>query len=261
MGFWGSRRGESPTSDASLVLVVVSRIARPLHGRPVKIRGGEGVGLLLRVTPSSIVWISGRVEEPVQTALRRVLRSGDVFFDVGASVGFFTLLGARLVGPRGTVVAFEPHPATVQELRQNVDANALDNVLVLPQAVSSRRGDAVLELRHGARSSLADAPVATGRVAHVATTSIDDFVAIHPVLVPAVVKIDVEGHEVDVLRGMRGTLSQHNPFIICEMHGKNEAFSRMLTEVGYSAEVVGCDARLEDAPPWAHVVAAPKHLC
>jgi FkbM family methyltransferase len=242
---------------ARVVDRAVSVFSRPLQGKTVTIRSGEAAGLLFRVPRSSTVWISGKVETPVQVALRRALRPGDVFFDVGANVGFFTILGARLVGPSGKVVAFEPHPANVEALRTNVEANLFENVVVVPKAVSASSGERLLDVRSAALAKLVEDRSGAGLAERVPATSIDDFVSAPGGLIPDVLKIDVEGHEVEVLSGMHRTLSQHSPVIVCEMHGRNASVQRALAEFGYTLEVIDGPGAVEDAPPWAHVVARP----
>src|SRR5919204_1967984 len=215
---------------------VVSVVSWPLQGKTVTIRGGEAAGLLFRVPRSSTVWLSGKVEEPVQAALRRELRRGNVFFDVGANVGFFTILGARLVGPSGKVVAFEPHPANVEALRANVEANLFENVVVVPKAVSAATGEKLLDVRSAALAKLVEDREEPGSAERVPATSIDEFVSAHADLIPDVLKIDVEGYEVELLSGMRKTLSQYGPVIVCEMHGRNASVQRSLAEFGYTLE-------------------------
>jgi FkbM family methyltransferase len=68
------------------------------------------------------------------------LRRGETFYDVGANVGFFTLIAARLVDPGGTVVAFEPLPENVAQLRRNVELNSFRHVVVVPAAVGGESG-------------------------------------------------------------------------------------------------------------------------
>src|SRR5216684_7222763 len=89
-------------------------------------------------------YVTGEHEMPVQQALAKYLRPGMVFYDVGANGGFFSLLGASLVGPRGRVVAFEPHPTTAEQLREQMRINEIDNVDVVVTAVSDKCGTAEL---------------------------------------------------------------------------------------------------------------------
>jgi FkbM family methyltransferase len=218
----------------------------------VVIREGAAAGLYFMVGPSSSVWASGKVEAPVQTALASSLRPGDVFFDVGAGLGFFTILGARLVGPEGTVVAFEPELANLESIRSNVEANGFGNVVVTGTAVSGETREGLVR-GSGATARL----TSTAPGVPVEIVSIDDFVAARPELVPAVVKIDVEGHELEVIRGMHETLARHRPRIVCELHGSNAEVSRELGAYGYALEVLEGYGSVEEAPGWVHVLATP----
>ena len=231
---------------------------RPLEGRVVSIPSGEAEGLSFRLGRASNIWASGRVEAEVQSALRDIVRPGDIFFDVGANVGFFTILGARLVGPTGSVVAFEPQPDNREALLGNVALNAFSNVLVDPRAISNSSGTAVLDWRNLPTARLVqDSQQHTDRSVSVDTTSIDDFLLEHPSLAPRVIKIDVEGHEIDVIRGMKRTLVNHGPLILCEMHRTNRELASELTAVGYQMRVIEKNVPVEEAPWWAHIIASP----
>jgi FkbM family methyltransferase len=243
---------------APLLERLLALALRPFEGRVISIPSGEAEGLSFRLGRASNVWASGRVEALVQNALRDIVRPGDTFFDVGANVGFFTILGARLVGPTGSVVAFEPQPETREALLGNVALNSFSNVLVDPRAISSSSGTAVLDWRNLPTARLVrGSQRRTGRSVSVPTTSIDDFLAENPSLAPRVVKIDVEGHEVAVLQGMKRTLADHGPVILCEMHRTNREVASELEAVGYRLRVLEKDVPVEDAPWWAHLVAFP----
>jgi FkbM family methyltransferase len=144
------------------------------------------------VTP----WVrsQGVWEADVMKLLRSSLRPGGVFVDVGANVGFHTVLAAQLVGSHGRVVAVEPAPWTLDLLRANVWRHGAD-VTVLPVAASDARGTAHLadELGHRSGARLA----AAGGVA-VEAAPLDDLL---PDLAVDVLKVDVEGAEPLVLRG------------------------------------------------------------
>jgi FkbM family methyltransferase len=243
---------------AALVDRVVSRLSRPLHGQTVAIQAGPAEGLLLRIAPASSVWISGKVEAGVQRALADVLVPGSVFFDVGANLGFFTLLAARLVGPSGRVVAFEPHPDNLVALRANVELNDLANVVIVPKAVSDTSGERVFEMSEAATASVTnEVDVGARNTIGVAATSIDDFASGPSPVVPDMIKIDVEGHEIEALRGMSRTVESHRPVIVCELHGTNTAVAGLLQDLGYTLEVIEGHDRVETAPPWVHVLARP----
>ena len=224
---------------APLLKGVVTALSRSLVGRELVLADGEAAGLHFAVDRSSVVWATGRVELSVQRALAGALSRGDVFFDVGANVGFYTLLAARAVGPTGRVVAFEPHPENVAALERNVLLNGFENVVVVPKAASGGAGRALLEAGNRATAKLG-AP----RGLEVETIALDDFVTAHPDLRPAVVKIDVEGHELDVLEGFRRTLEQSAPILLCEMHGRNAEFVAAASRFGFTCLSVGDTAAL-----------------
>jgi FkbM family methyltransferase len=233
----------------------------PARGKVVSIRSGEAKGLSFRIGRASNIWATGRVETEVQHVLREFVRPGDVFFDVGANVGFFTLLAARFVGPTGTVVAFEPQPENLEALRGNVSLNGFTNVIVDSRAVSSSSGTRVLDWRNPPTARLVDGSQAhSGRSFSVGTTSIDDYVADNPGHAPRMVKIDVEGHELDVIQGMKRTLLEHGPTILCEMHRTNRQLASALRALGYQMRVLEEDVSVEEAPWWAHVIAHPADL-
>jgi FkbM family methyltransferase len=145
----------------------------------------------------------GTYESRTVRRYRSLIPPGAVVFDVGAHVGYHTLRFARLVGPAGRVFAFEPHPANVRLLRRNVERRGLDQVTLIPQAVSDAPGrqpfhETALSMGH----SLWPLKEHTGRV-EVAQTSLDRFAAEHEVDHADLIKIDVEGSEPEVLEGMR----------------------------------------------------------
>jgi FkbM family methyltransferase len=134
-------------------------------------------------------------------------------YDVGANVGFFTLLASRLVGPTGRVVAFEPEPDNVQVLRHHVLRNSLANVSVIGAAVSDEEGVATL----GGGGSTASLGGTSG--VRVATVTIDGIRRSTAVPAPTVIKVDVEGWEYPALSGMRDTLASVRPTLLIEFHG------------------------------------------
>lgn len=238
------------------VLVAASR---PLHGRVLPIAHGPAKGLLLAYDETSAVWASGKTERPVQHAIERLVEPESVFFDIGANVGFYTLLGARLVGSKGTVVAFEPLAENAEKLRRNVELNSFANVEVVAQAVSDVSGHRLLDARHSATAALlpADREGSTEGVARVETSSLDDFLAARPDLEPDVVKIDAEGHEVEIIRGMPETLQRRSLVLVCEMHGRDREFVEAVEAAGYLT--IGLDGMTDPAraATSGHVLVVP----
>ncbi len=170
----------------------------------------------------------GRPWEPhVLRELARYLAPGDTALDVGAHIGSVTVPMARMVGPEGTVYAFEPQRKIYRELVYNLELNEIANAIPLRFALSSRAGivemDAVVE-RDG-RVSVGEGGDA------VEARTIDSF-GFSDV---ALMKIDVEGHEADVLRGAERTIDASHPVIVIEIWEENRvSVMPILEDYGYS---------------------------
>jgi FkbM family methyltransferase len=233
----------------------VAFAARPLQGKALPVRAGEAAGLLLRGERRSVAWLTGKVEPEVQAALVRLLQPGSTFFDVGAGIGFFSLLAARSVGPAGRVVSFEPGPEHAASVRANVELNDLANVTVVESALSDRIGPAYLADPREATAALASGP--GGGAVTVGATTLDAFLAARPEFGPDVVKIDAEGHETRILDGMAETLARHRPHVVVELHGDLRVV-RVLEDVGYACTLLEAAPSIEAARAWGHVLAAPR---
>lgn len=132
------------------------------------------------------------------------LKTGDTFLDVVCHYGIFSLLAAKLVGPAGLVIAVEPHPEPLQVLRTNLAVNRCENVRILDFAFSDTTGPLELAFNEYTASAqqASDLPSTVQTVRSMAGDE-----ALRNTPVPASVKIDVEGHEFAVLRGLKQTLS------------------------------------------------------
>ncbi|MDD4932607.1 MAG: FkbM family methyltransferase [Methylacidiphilaceae bacterium] len=152
-------------------------------------------------------------------ALQRALRPGMCYWDVGANVGFYSLLGSRLAGPEGRVVAIEPDPENAKRLRAAVERNGLRNIEVVEAALGSWDGVVALE-RCGARSRLLAAREETtgGDTVSVTVRTAEGLAGRFGA--PDVVKVDVEGAEVEVLRGFGSLLRERKPVFLVEFHGE-----------------------------------------
>ncbi|MCC7417780.1 MAG: FkbM family methyltransferase [Acidobacteria bacterium] len=185
----------------------------------------------------------GSYEPEVRTAIRQWLRPGDTALDVGANVGWHTLLMGTLVGPAGRVCAFEPNDSTRGRLIGAIEANGLSNVTVDRRAVSDRPGEGAF-----------DAPAAgdlwdgTGRLVRdgargrpIDCVTLDDYAAARRLDRVDFIKIDVEGWELAVLRGGPRTLALHAPTIVFEYDpayvarcgGSADELTTCLTNAGY----------------------------
>jgi FkbM family methyltransferase len=196
---------------------------RPLVNRAVPeamttvtVRSGPAAGLRLRIEPQleKFYWTGGHDHE-VQAALARVLREGMTCWDVGAHAGFMTLVASRLVGPQGRVVAFEPIEANRRRLEEHLALNGAENVTVVPLALADRSGAATMGERRESSFQWSLDGAREGRPSvNVELATVDDVAA--RLGVPDVLKIDVEGAELDVIRGARRTIASRRPRMLVE---------------------------------------------
>jgi FkbM family methyltransferase len=158
----------------------------------------------------------GRQEPFTAELFARATREGATVVDCGAYLGFYSLLAARRVGPEGAVFAFEPNPEMFELLRRNVRDNGLaDRVVALPVGIGSdpTRRPFFIGQGDGAKSSLFP-PERWREVTETECASLDEALGARPV---DLVKLDIEGGEVEALRGMRRTLAASpDPCLIVE---------------------------------------------
>jgi len=202
----------------------------------------------------------GTLESAVQEALVRHLGEGGVFYDIGANLGFFALLGARFVGGSGVVYAFEAAPDNAEAIAVNAALNGLANVEVIGKAVSDHDGVGSLQVVDDQSwSKLAEygEHPNTEKVLEVELVSIDQLIADGSIRPPTVVKIDVEGAELAVLEGMRSTIDAYQPAIICELHDTHDEFVRFAGGCGYRLINLEGTISVEEEGASAHVLALP----
>lgn len=156
----------------------------------------------------------------VLEAILPVLRPGDTVFDIGAHIGLYTLLLARAVTDRGAVIAFEPSREPYEHLKENVELNELRNVRIFKKALGDYNGQGVLRAgEENTEWSLLRSPPSGGPCENVDIVIGDKLVLEGSLPIPRFVKIDVEGFEDAVIRGLRETLSQPGcSLIACEVH-------------------------------------------
>lgn len=152
--------------------------------------------------------IMGREFEPVERkALESVLKPGMLFVDVGANIGYFSLIAARLVGETGRVWAFEPEEENFSLLRRNIAANGCKNITPTQKAVAQKSGTQMLYKDSDNLCAHSLLPKEGWEPVVVGTVSLDEFFKNTPHI--SVIKIDVEGAEMSVLAGMKDILEKN----------------------------------------------------
>jgi FkbM family methyltransferase len=188
----------------------------------------EGLDLLIRPNEelSRAVYISGTYEPASLLATRLLLRPGDVFFDVGANVGLYSMLASRWSGPYGRVFSFEPSEREFRHLREHLELNGLVNVTTIRSAVVDHDGIfdlRVAEFPHAGHNTITETFVYDAVVAkhteRVEGITLDRFASESRLEHVDLVKVDVEGGEHAVLAGATKLLRDWRPSWIIEVSG------------------------------------------
>jgi FkbM family methyltransferase len=201
-----------------------------LGGNVVAVEDGPLKGMRLVMSEHvSHAHISGTYERETQLAIDRLIAPGFICYDLGASVGYLSLLMARKAQH---VYSFEPAPHALAHFRGHIEANALENITIVEKAVSDCERVVKFGLTDNAYGSRI-VESSSGNTLQMTTTTLDDFVASHPP--PDFIKIDVENEEGRVLEGARTLLRDKHPLICCELHSVEAAqhVQTILHEYGY----------------------------
>jgi FkbM family methyltransferase len=181
--------------------------------RPWVLPWHDGLRIALpKEGPAALIYYQGFSEPDTAALARAILKPGMVFVDVGAHIGEYTLLAAQRVGKEGEVHAFEPNPRVFPVLVENIRLNGLEQVVARPWAVAASEGQVDLRLEAEAALSAIvseDASAASASpVERVRAVTLDGYLAGRRA---DLVKIDVEGAEMLVLRGAGGVLARPAP--------------------------------------------------
>lgn len=199
----------------------------------------KGVPMLLNMQDEKDYWL-GTYEPELQASIQHEIKPGMVVYDVGANIGYISLMFARAVGPTGQVFAFEALPANLERIRANLALNPTAPVRAVGMAVV----DAARPVEFLVHSSISMGKAAgsAGRLREsygasieVPGISLDEFVYTQSNPLPQAVKVDIEGGEVLALPGMRRLLREGCPLIFLELHGPDAARVawQELTTTGY----------------------------
>lgn len=167
--------------------------------------------------------------------LPQLIQAGEIVWDIGAHCGYTTLINSRAVGPAGQCIAFEPNPRNRGLLELHLRWNGISNVTVLPYAISGTDSEVSFGWEENQRAS-----TISGHLGGVGFTvpmrHIDGLIASGEVVTPSVLKIDVEGAELELLSGMRKLIADTPHLLVilsthsAELHA---ACSALLLEAGF----------------------------
>lgn len=220
-------RERGPGTLASAVWNLArGNLHRHVLGRRFVERPVHGYRMLLDMQDRGIsrsLLLFGTREVEHKVILERVLQPGMTVFDIGANIGYYVLMELALIGPAGKLVAIEPAPSNVALLKRNLALNGYDGVPVIQSAVSDKPGEKLFHLSHQSNLGTfhdtgSGVPHLSGESITVPTVTVTELAAEHGA--PDLIRMDVEGHEVEVIGGMlehirKGKLA---PMILFETH-------------------------------------------
>jgi FkbM family methyltransferase len=199
-----------------------------------------GFKMVLNLQTEKDYWL-GTYEAELQAVLRELVQQGMVLYDIGANIGYISLMMARLSGKGGKIFSFEALPANLRRLKENISLNEMESVIQI-------HPKAVIDMTHPVRflahssTSMGKAAGSAGRaeeydqVIIVEGLALDDFVYRQKQPSPHIIKMDIEGGEVLAVKGMKRLLKERKPILLIELHGEEAARAvwDALTEAEYS---------------------------
>jgi FkbM family methyltransferase len=215
--------------------------------RSIQMRDGLRMEIDLADWIPQDIYLTGYFEPTTTTIVTRLLKPGDTAIDVGANIGYFSLLFAQCVGEKGKVFSYEPVPALAAQCLRNFEINGLSNVKLSNLALSDHLGQARFFVGPRDNSGLSGlrTPRQSSGSFEVQLSSFDklrdDWGTV------TLIKIDVEGAELQVLRGMDNFLRTAQPHLLVEvtdeflqdMGDSGDALLGYLGRLGYACYVIG----------------------
>jgi FkbM family methyltransferase len=197
---------------------------------PVRVQvGGNALFVDLRSAIGRGMLVTGRFDDAVARVLRAELRPGGVYVDVGANVGVFSLLGAECVSDHGVVHAFEVDPRALRCLRRTQRTNRLTNLVVHAVALGADAGLVCLEQSDDVGLTFVSSERKGGTLFPL--LPLDAWFTYFQKRGLDVLKIDVEGSELEVLRGARKVIECCRPVVVCEAAGLQERFGALPDDI------------------------------
>jgi FkbM family methyltransferase len=222
----------------------VFSVAEPLRGHRMRLHWQTQKG-----------YVFGTFEPDVTAAIQCAVQPGQVAVDLGANIGYYTLLLAKLVGPHGKVFAFEPVPIIFKVLKENVLMNGYQSVVLENKAVTNCSGRVRISTMD-TDPLTATASIVSGRGVEVQAVSLDDYFRGAGERV-SFVKMDVEHAENQVIEGMEALLRRDRPTMVIELHAFDTLGDRhpallRVKAAGYSIVFLGA------LGPQVHILARPN---
>lgn len=184
-------------------------------------------GFKIKIDPTfdenieKVIYERGVYELGTVHVIKTILEPGDLFIDVGANIGFLSMVAAKTVGKSGEVIAFEPVPSTFELLHENKELNQLDNLQINAYALGKEVGKGIIyeEMQNRGGASMTIKRSENPGIS-IEVKRLDDLVLSRRV---DLIKIDVEGQELDVLKGGEALIRKDLPVLIVEYSASRKA--------------------------------------
>jgi FkbM family methyltransferase len=185
----------------------------------------------------------------VTNVIKKIVRTGDTAIDVGANVGARTLVMARLVGPTGRIIAFEPHPEVFKRFEKNVELNKFYNVKKYQMAVGAEEGEGRMFSYNGdnRNSSLYDLPDAGKETFPARIATLDKILSAESIKELKLLKINARGGDFRILKGAASCIKRFHPHIIFEYNSETWSYASakwsdaldFFSQNGYALHLIG----------------------
>lgn len=241
---------------------VLTWLGNSIRNRDATIQQGLAAGLRFNAGNSIAGYVLGTQEPQVQSVCSLLIVPGMTVYDLGANVGFLSVIFAKLTGAKGHVVSFEPLPSNARQIAYNVALNEFSNVKIRQEAAGRIDGTVVFrssafpttgkleevqKVQHGETS---------GSAVDVSMRSLDSIVA-EGESTPDFIKMDIEGGEVECLLGASRLLAQQRPLLLIEVHATNQQVHDILTAANYRVAVIGSPLSLPENHWNVQIIACP----
>lgn len=245
---------------------ILTRLYFPLFAKSAptqsieKVRFGIKLSLNLQEYLQSWIYVFGAYELPTVKFIRSYLKPGDTAIDVGGQIGYLSLVMATSADRKVSVLSFEPEHDNIRRFKANVALNELRNVELIEQAAGSSVGTLKLYLsadsNAGTHSTIRENENVSDKFIEIPCTTIDHEIQQRSLKRVDLIKIDVEGGEIDVINGALNTLTSMQPVLITELGDAlqkargitTDEFKTFLSELGYECYKINEDGTLTISP-------------
>lgn len=159
----------------------------------------------------------GLFEEDLTHVVNKIIKRGDTVIDVGANIGYYSVIFSKLVGEGGNVISFEPTNHYMNVLKMNLEANNVSNVKIIKAGLSDKNQNLEIHIEGSTATFHNPKNITPATKEIVQLTTLDEFIENHPLKKIDFIKVDIDGHEPIFLKGAWKTLEKYNPIIILEV--------------------------------------------